>query len=77
VSGRAGLSDAIERYLQGAGTTTIARNTPVQVLPGGPFTFGWRISSTPPRDGFDVGMLENGRITWICGFFTARSSQEQ
>jgi len=77
VSGRAGLSDAIERYLRNAGTTTIEQNTPVQVLPGGAFTFGWRISSTPPTDGFDVGMVEAGRITWLCGFFSARSSQQE
>jgi hypothetical protein len=72
VSGRAGLSEAIERYLRTAGTTTIDQNTPVQVLPGGAFTFGWRISSTPPVDGFDVGMVEADRITWLCGFFSAR-----
>ncbi len=76
VSGRAGLSDAIERYLRNAGATTIDQNTPVQVLPGGFFTFGWRISSAPPSDGFDVGQVEAGRIRWICGFFTARTARQ-
>ncbi len=76
VSGRAGLSDAIERYLRNAGTTSIDQNTPLQVLPGGYFTFGWRISSAPPSDGFDVGRVEAGRITWLCGFFTARAARQ-